>query len=235
VYGAFLFTAVVLALFIERGNTADEFIYWAKEEIPTVIWTPQGLSLENGLKTAVLINPVYGPIAVFDMDRTVVTNAAMGQLFFFVTSKKIVFRKMMGQLDERDVTKLTLPPQQRPPDQVRITGELIENFYQRGKVAFLLVAPAVIFLSSFVVLMLVTLGYAAVGLLFNRMRAHRLCYGAVFNLACFATGISLLLACLGVVCVTFFIPLPPLPAPLSFLISLIYMFAAITFTDTATS
>jgi hypothetical protein len=224
-YASFLITAVILAIFIERGHTSDEFMHWIKKEIPVVVWTPKGLSLENGQKTAVLTHPVYGPVAVLDMDRTDVTENEMGRLFFFVTSKKIFFRQMTGQLDARDVTQ-TILRSQALPKKVRFTGEFIEDYYRNGKRVFMLVTPAVVFLGSFAVLLILNLVYSAAGLLLNLMRTQRLGYGAIFSLACFSTGTVLPL--IGLV---YYFQLPGFLTPMSFLIALVYMLAAVTLTD----
>lgn len=222
-YASFLITVSLLAIFIERAHTSDAFMRWIKKEIPVVIWTPKGLSLENGQRTAVLIHPVYGPVALFDMDRTDVTEKEMGQLYFFVTSKKIFFQEITGQLSERDVTRTTFKSPAQLPAQVRFTGEMIEDYYQNGKRAVLLVTPAVVFLGSFALLLIVNSIYSAAGLLPNLLRTQKLNYGAIFNLACFSTGISLVLIGL-----TYFFQLPALLTPMSFLISLVYLLAAVT-------
>ncbi len=230
-YGSFLLTALVLAIFLERAHTSDEFMRWIRKEIPVIIWTPEGLSLENGQKTAALTHPIYGPIAVFDMDRTDMTENDMGQLFFFVTAKKIFFQEITGQIAARDVTQTTFKSQEQPRGPIRFTGEFIENYYQNGKRAFLLVTPFVVFPGSFLILLIVNLIYSAVGLLPNLMRTQRLNYGAIFNLACFSMGTSLTLIGITLIGLVFSFSLPAILTPLSFLISLIYMLAAVTLTE----
>ena len=229
-YGSLLLTALVMALFMNRAATSDEFIQWMKREVPVVLWTPKGLSLENGQKTVRLTHPILGPIAAFDMDRSDVTDEDMGQLFFFVTSKKIFFREITGRLDARDVTKTTFRTPMSLPSQVRITGQSIENLYRRGKRAFMIATPLVVFPIALIVLLIVNVIYSAVGLLLNLIRTQKLNSGAVFNLTCFATGTSLTLIGLKI-----FTPFPSLPLPIDFLISLIYLAAAILRTDNAHS
>lgn len=232
VYCSFLLTAFVLMIFASRLTISDAFIQWVKKEIPVLIWTPEGLSLEDHQQSARLDHPVYGPIAVFDMTRTSVSPQDMEQIYLFVTAKQIFFNKPVGPAEERDITSSGLRSQKRLPTRVRVTGELIEKFYRKGTLTFMIIAPAAIFPFSFLVFLAGNLLYSLAGLLLNLLRKNKLRYGAVFSLTCFATGTSLMLFCLQTLG-----PLQTLPWPtaMNFLLGLIYMAIAFTFTDSATA
>ncbi|MFH0984167.1 MAG: DUF1189 family protein [Candidatus Omnitrophota bacterium] len=235
-YGALIITGLVMAIFLERASTSDKFIRWVKENVPVVIWTPKGLSLENGQKIATLTHPTYGPIVTFDMDRESITKKDMGQLFLIVTSKRIVFRKMLGQLEDRDVTKLTPRTQQQPlPSKVRVTGELIENLYLRFKFTFLAATPITLFPIALIVLLFINGVFTLVGLLLNETRRQKLNFSGILNLACFSTGTSLTVTGLIMIGLLFSHPLPGLLTLISLLASLLYMIAAVIFVAKPTS
>ena len=133
----------------------------------------------------------------------------------------------------RDATKTTFKSHTHLPGQVRFTGEFIEDYYRNGKRIFMFATPIVVFLLSFFVLLIVNLIYSTIGLLLNLMRNRRLSYGSLFNLACFSTGISLTVIGLTLIGLVFSFSLPEILTPMSLLISLIYMLAAVTLTEKA--
>ena len=198
-YWSLLVTVFIMAVFLDRLSISDKFMAWVKNEAPVVIWTPEGLSLENGQKKAALTHPVYGPIAVFDMTRTTETAGDLGQLYILVTARKIFFNKPVGPAEERDITKAGVRPGQKLPSKVRVTGELIEKFYRRAKSACMAMAPFILFPGFFLIFMAGNLFYSLAGLLFNLTRKNRLGYGAVFNLMCFAAGVSLPPLCIRII------------------------------------
>ncbi len=222
---AVIATAVVASQLVPQG---DKFIKWAEKEMPVVIWTPEGVSLENGRQTAVLTHPTFGPIAIFDMKKTTVTEADMEKAYFFVTATKVFIKKGPGSIEERDITKAGIQTQKQLPPRVRITGELVGKLYQTVKNALMFATPIIVFVGAFFIFLIGNLLYSLVGLLFNLMRKSKLRYGAVFSLTCFATGVSLTLMWLKAMT-----PLRVMPWPISIsvVINLVYMFFAFKITD----
>ena len=97
-----IFTMMVLSAKIMPQ--VDAFANWVQKNMPVLVWTPEGLSIENGQTTAMLTHPKYGTIAIFDMTKTTVTAADMGKAYIFVTPQKIFFKSAPGQIGVRDVT-----------------------------------------------------------------------------------------------------------------------------------
>ena len=231
-YGLYLSVLlVVLAMTVVSVRVmpqADVLAAWVKTNMPELIWTPDGLSLENGQTTATLVHPQYGTIAAFDMTKTTVKEADMGQAFILVTSKKVFIKRSPGQIEERDITGGALRPEQQLPPRVRINGDVAMKMYQNLKGAMMVVVPLVTFGFSFVSFLVANLFYSLAGLLFNLMRQEKLRYGAVFNVTCFATTAAFVLT--GLMAVT---PLKAWHWPLSvsILINLVFMFFVFKITD----
>ncbi|MEI7751266.1 MAG: DUF1189 family protein [Candidatus Omnitrophota bacterium] len=232
VYCSFLAAIFLVMIFAQRLAISDAFFQWVKKESPVLIWTPEGLSFEDNRRTARLDHPVYGPIAVFDMDRAFASGRDLRSTYLFVTSKKIYFIHPYGQVEERDITKTGILPNKHLPQRVRVTGQAIETFYLTAKLAFLIGAPGVLFPAFFIMFLVGNLVYSLAGLLLNLLRKNRLRYGAIFSMTCFATGISIVLSGLQLLGPLASLPWPP---AMNFLLGLIYMCAAFTLTDNPTS
>ena len=219
---------VVLFLSIKVMPRADAFAGWVKKNMPVLVWTPDGLSLENGQSSATLVHPQYGPVAVFDMTKTTVTEADMGRAYFLVTSKKVYMRRAPGQLEERDITAAGMRSAQQLPPRVRINGDLAMNLFQNVKKAMAFMVPFMILILSFVFFLVMNLFYSLAGLLFNRMRSEKLGYGAIFNLTCFATTAFFTLTWIKAL-----IPFPAFTGAfgLNILINLAYLYFAFKITD----
>jgi hypothetical protein len=222
---AVIATAVVASQFLPQS---DKFMTWAEKEMPVIIWTPDGASLESGQDTATLTHPTYGPIAIFDMKKTEVKEADMGQAYLFMTATKVFIRRGPNSFEERDITQAGIQSKQQLPPKIRITGELVGKFYQTMKKALMFFIPIMVFAGIFLVFLIGNLLYSLAGLLFNAMRKNKLRYGAIFNLTCFATGVSLTLMWIKAVS-----PFRAMPWPfwVSLLINLAYMFFAFKVTD----
>ncbi len=228
-YLAGLSVALIMAIFSAKIiPQVDAVADWMKTNMPVLIWTPTGMSLENGQTTATLVHPRYGTIALFDMTKTVVTEADLGKAYIMVTAKKVFFKRGPGQIEERDVTGAMAPPGQQLPSKVRVTGEIAMKIYQNVKGAMMFMAPIVLFVLSCIFFLVMNLFYSLVGLLFNLMRKEKLGYGAIFNLACFATTAAFTLTWLKIL-----IPVGGLNLPfaVSILINLAYLFMAFKVTD----
>lgn len=219
---------VMIVLSLRVMPLADAFADWVKTNMPVLIWTPAGLSLENGQPTATLTHPQYGAIAVFDMTKTNATEAGMGKAYILVTAKKVFLKRAPGQIEERDITGAAVQSRQQLPPRVRITGEIAGKFYQNIKNAMGFVIPLLVLVILFMFFLVSNLFYSLAGLLFNLMRSEKLRYGAIFNLTCFATTAAFTLTWLRIL-----IPLKVLswPAALNILINLAFMFFAFKVTD----
>jgi len=142
---------------------ADAFVNWLKTNMPVLIWTPAGLSLENGQNTATLLHPQYGMIALFDMNKTAVTEADMGNVYFFVTSKKVFLRRAPGRIEERDITGSGIRSSQRLPPRVRIDGDVAVKMYRNIKRGMAIFVPFLILLISFIFFLVANLFYSLAG------------------------------------------------------------------------
>jgi len=207
---------------------ADAFVGWAKTNMPVLIWTPAGLSLENGQTTATLTHPQYGTIVLFDMTKTSATDVDMGKAYFLVTSKKVFIKRSPQLIEERDITGAGMRSGQQLPPRVRIDGDIVAKLYKNLKGAMTFVVPFFILVISFLFLLGANLFYSLAGLLLNLMRREKLGYGAIFNLTCFATSVAFTLAWLRALT-----PLQALAFPfsLNILVNLVFMFFAFKVTD----
>jgi hypothetical protein len=228
-YLAALSVVLVMVVFsVKVVPQADAFAGWVKTNLPVLIWTPAGLSLENGQSSATLLHPEYGMIAIFDMTKENVTEADMGNVYFFITAKKIFIRRAPGQIEERNITAAGVRSNQQLPPRVRINGDLAAKLYQNVKKTMLFIMPFMVLVASSVFFLVMNLVYSLVGILLNKMRAAKLGYGAIFNLTCFATTASFVLTW-----VRAFVPFRIFVGPflLNFLVTLIYLFVAMKITD----
>ncbi len=228
-YWSFLIALIVTIMVVSQlMPMSDKFVAWAQKEMPVVIWTPDGISLADGQEKAILNHPTYGPIAIFDMKKTSVTKEDMREVYVFVTSTKVFVKNGSGSIEERNITKTGLKAQRELPPKVRITGEWIGKFYQTAKRAFMLLFPFLVLAGSFFAFLIGNLLYSIAGLLLNLMRKSKLRYGAIFNLTCFATGVSLTLMLIKTLTP---LRMMPWPISISIIISLLYMFFAFRITD----
>ena len=219
---------VMLILSTRVMPQADAFVVWVKTNMPVLIWTPAGLSLENGQTTAALVHPQYGTIALFDMTKKSMANGEMDKTYIFVTGQKVFIKRAPGQIEERDITGAGMRSNQQLPPRIRLDGNIAMKLYQNLKGAMAFVVPLGVLVISFMFLLAANLFYSLAGLLFNLMRTEKLGYGAIFNLTCFATSAVFTLTWLRLLT-----PLQALtfPAVLNILINLIFMFFAFKVTD----
>lgn len=223
--------AVVLVMVLLGAKVMpvmDDLAGWIQKEMPVVIWTPAGLSLENGQTAATLKHPQYGTLAVLDLTKTDVTETDMNDAFFYVTATKVFIKRAPGQIESRDITGAGLQGGQQLPPKVRITGEIAGKLYQNIKATLAVVVPVVLYIFLFISILIANGLYSLIGLLFNKGRDQKLGYGAIFTLTCFATTASFMLPWIRIV-----LPVPALPWPFveSLLITLAYMFFAFKVID----
>jgi hypothetical protein len=214
-----LFMLLMLALVWPAIN---EFSNWTRNTMPVLIWTPSGLSLEDG-GAARWVHPVLGPIVNFDMSKTVVDEVDMGRAYFFVTSTKIFFKRGSEGVDNFDITAKGAQKKYLFPPKVRIAGETIVGLLNIAKGVALLATPLLVAILSFFFILIVNLIFSLIGLLLNKLRKEKLLFRSVFSLTCFATTASVVVAWVHIMT-----PLRRLPLPLGWmmLINLIYMFLA---------
>jgi hypothetical protein len=223
--------AGVLTLVLMLGivaPVADEFVSWTQKNMPVVIWTPEGLSLENGQTTALLVHPQYGPVVAFDMTKTSVTEADMQKVYFLVTATKVFIKRGPGEIEARDITKTGIQTTKQLPPKIRITGEVVGSLFKVVKNATFMIVPGAIMVLSFLISLIANLFYSLIGLLLNMMRKQKLHYGAIFSLTCFATTVAFTMTWLQIMT-----PIRRLPLPFGWMVlaTLIYMFVAFKITD----
>jgi len=223
--------ASVLIVVLMLGRVlpaANEFVSWAQKTMPVVIWTPEGISLENGQTTALLVHPEYGPIVAFDMTKTSASEADLNKAPLLVTSTKVFMKRAPGRIEERDITKAGFQTEKQLPPKVRITGAVVGGLFKVVRNSIFLIIPPLMMVLFFFFILIANLLYSLVGLLFNMMRKQKLGYGSIFSLTCFATTASFTLICFQVIT-----PLGRLPLPFGvlILINLVYMFVAFKITD----
>ncbi|MBU9889669.1 MAG: DUF1189 domain-containing protein [Candidatus Omnitrophica bacterium] len=221
---------VTVLLGVKVSPVMDSLAGWMQQNMPVVIWTPEGVSLENGQTTASLDHPEYGPLAKLDLTKTEVTEVDMGDVFFFVTAKRVFIKRGPGQIENRDITGAGFRTGQQLPPKVRITGEIVGKLYQNIKATMSVVVPVTLCIFLFISILIMNGLYSLIGLLFNRGRKQKFGYGTIFSMTCFATTAAFMLPWLRIV-----IPVPVLPWPIveSVLITLAYMFFAFKVTDQA--
>lgn len=150
-YCAGLVTLLVMIILTAKvAPSIDKIFVWLQKDMPVLVWTPEGLSMESNVpQPYTLTHPMFGPVAIFDMNKTTVTEAEMRSVPVLVTAKKIFLRRGPEQIEERDITQTGLQPQpnqQKLPNRVRITGELMGQFYNNFKRVLFAVIPFVFFL-----------------------------------------------------------------------------------------
>jgi hypothetical protein len=207
---------------------ADTFVNWARTNMPVMIWTPAGLSLENGKTSAVLEHPQYGTVAIFDMTKTTATEADMGKAYIFVTATKVFIQRSPGQIEEKSITAAGIRSRQQLPPRVRIDGAVVLKLYQNIKSMMALMLPFLALVLSFMFFLVANLFYSLAGLLFNLMREEKLGFGAIFNLTCFATTPTFTFSLLRALT-----PVRVLAWPffMNILINLVYLFLAFKITE----
>ena len=193
--------SVVLIMMVFSAKVMPQvnaFARWAQKNMPVLIWTPAGLSMENGQTTAMLTHPQYGTIAVFDMTKTVATAEDMNKTYIFVTPQKVFINRAPGQVEARDITGAGIKQGQQLPPRIRFTGDVVAKIYQNIKGTMVLLLPFLVLVFSFMFFLVTNLLYSLAGLLLNLARKEKLGYGAIFNLTCFATTAAFTLTCLRI-------------------------------------
>ncbi len=217
---------IMIVISFKAMPQVNAFADWTQNNMPVMIWTPAGLSLENGQTTAKLTHPQLGTIAVFDMTKTTVMPDDMDNTYLLVTAQKVFLKRAPGQIEERDITAAGMRSKQQLPPRVRIDGGVAKKLFQNIKNSMAFVVPFLLLPILFMFLLITNLFYSLAGLLFNLLRQNKLRYGAIFNLACF--GASAAFVPTWVLLMT---AARVLPLWAGLLINLGYMFFAFKVTD----
>lgn len=220
---------MMMFLSIKVMPEANAFVKWTQTNMPVLIWTPAGVSLESGKTVTELTHPKYGKIALFDMTKTTATAADLGTAYVLVTPKKIFIKRNQGQIEERDITGAGMRRGQQPPPRARIDGAILGKLYENLKKMMVFMGALSILILSFLLLLIVNLFYSLAGLLLNLLRNEKIGYGAILNLTCFATSAAFTITWLRALT-----PLGALhfPVAANILINLGFMFFAFKVTDT---
>ncbi|HNX68046.1 MAG TPA: DUF1189 family protein [Candidatus Omnitrophota bacterium] len=183
-----LLASVILG--VAMGPKIGGFAEWVEKNMPVIIWTPQGISLENGQPTYTMTHPTAGPLVVFNMAKETVTEADFGTAYLVVTSKKVFMKRGgPGQFEERDITAQGFRSKRQLPSRVRLDGNVAKKIYQNAKTSLFLMLPILLLIFSFIGTLIAVAAWSLVGLLLNLTRKNKLSYEAIFNLSCFASSV----------------------------------------------
>ena len=225
--------SVVLIMIVISAKVMPQvnaFADWVQNNLPVLVWTPAGLSLENGQTTAKLTHPQLGTIAVFDMTKRTVMPGDMDDTYLLVTATKVFMKRAPGQIEERDITVAGIRSKQQLPPKVRIDQTITGKLFQNIKSSMAFVLPFVLLPVLFMFLLVTNLFYSLAGLLFNMLRRSKLRYGAIFNLACFGAS-----AAFVPTWAVLLVASRALPVWAGVLINLGYLFFAFKITDKDTA
>ena len=181
-----LITVVILLLlfFFKIVPIMDQFVGWAKTQMPTITWTPTGISIDRP-SPYTMRHPQWGPLVTFDTAKTDVSIDAMSSVPVFVTSKKIFVKERAGEMRIYDLQQGMRERETKLKGQ-RLDAQTLDRFYVSLKP--ILLGSAVVFWIPFFFLwkLVSALFYSLFGLLFNNARQNKLPYAAVLNVSLFA-------------------------------------------------
>ncbi len=194
VYLSVIATLLMSVWLVRRGiPQMNSFLEWAKSQMPTLTWTPEGLVM-NAASPQTMVHPELGPLVIFDMNRTDVDLGTMQNVVMFVTSKKIFVRQGLNQIKAYDLTRISAKGGQgEAAGAVPINGETLQKFYDSVRPWFVVLGILFFFIFFLVWKFLAALLYSWVGLLINFLRRPRLNYSAILNVSFFAlTAVTLI-------------------------------------------
>jgi len=208
----------------------EDFVDWAKEEMPVLVWSTQGLQMETQQSPYVMVHPEYGPLVTFNMDLEEGGLEHMGEVPILVTSQQIYVNEGNGQLRVYDVVPDDVRNQELPQS-IRITGEAVENVYGNYKVPVIVLVVIASGIFMYLIKLLQGLLLSLLGLIINRSRKEALKYSQILNAAFFAGTAFFILEILSVL-----IPQAAVMANLlvNVLVTGLYLFLAIKKTEIAT-
>lgn len=182
------------AFFFRLNPVVNQAADWLREEMPSMVWTPDGLTM-NARSPYNLVHPSLGPIIVLDMTRETILPGDMGDNFIYVTSKSFYMKD--GESDLR-AYPLTVDEAQRKdltPEQMmqQIDGETVYNFIHKSKPTLFLLITIIFYACFFIWKLFQVLFISGIGYLINMTLRKPLPYEKIFLLGCFiVTVISLI-------------------------------------------
>jgi hypothetical protein len=233
-YLSALATLVMSFWFVRRAlPQVNEFVQWAKAEMPPLTWTPEGLTM-NAQSPYTMVHSEWGSLVTFDMTKVDISPDAMADVVLFVTSKKLFVKQGVNQVRAYDLTR-NAPPRagQAAPFAFNITPESLQGFFDSLKPWFILLWILIFFAFFFAWKLLAALFYSWLGLLINFLRRPKLNYGAIFNVSVFALTAATVIQ--GLQAFIPFLNRIPFGIGGSVLVTGIYLFLAIKMTEKASS
>jgi len=220
----------MLFLFVSRGiPQIDQFVQWAKAEMPSMTWTPDGLVM-NIQNPYTMVHPKLGPLVTFDANQVDVTTETIGEVVMFVTPGKLFVKRGIREVRVYDLTRqVAAAPDPNALMAVNITSESVQKFYDSLKPWLIFFVVLFFFPFFFLWKLIAALIYSWIGLLINFTRTPKLPYNAILNVSLFALTAATLIQWLRLM-----VPaLNRIPFGLvgSLLITCIYLFLAVKKTE----
>ncbi|MDP3921635.1 MAG: DUF1189 family protein [Candidatus Omnitrophota bacterium] len=229
VYLAAIATLIGWLFFSNRGiPELTRFIDWAKQEVPPLTWTPEGLVM-NAQSPYVMFHEEMGNVVTFDMTKFEVGLQDLADSLVFVTSTKIFVRQGTGDVRVYDLLQ---PEITRPPGELvlNIDADTIQKFYDALKPWLHVFFILIFFPAFFVWKVLEGLLYSLIGLLINTRRREKLPYGAILNVTFFALTPLTIVQGLGFMALPF-LDQQPVSSLLALVLISTYLFLAIRKTE----
>jgi len=217
--GSIILTFGLVSYILPKANP---YIEWIQQEMPPLVWTPQGLSMKTQSPYNLYHEP-SGFLITFDMTKTTISQEEMGNSKIFVTSQKI-FVKQENQTRIYDVTQTANPNVPQNMTMV-INDETVQNFYNMVKPWFVIVAVLFFFIFFFMWKVFAGLFYSIFGLIMNLLRAQKLSYSSILSLSYFSMTAATLVLFVRIL----LMPMVQIPfgVLLSMLLTCSYIFIAI--------
>ncbi len=230
IYLSVIATLLMSLWFVWQGiPQMNRFVEWAKSQMPSMTWTPEGLVM-NAQSPYTMVHPELGPLVIFDMNRIEVDSNGMQNVVMFVTSKKIFVKQGLNQIRAYDLTRTTPAAQAgETVGVIPINGESLQQFYDSMRPWFMVLGIVFFFFFFVVWKLLAALLYSWIGLLINFMRHPRLAYSAILNISFFALTAATLIQFLQMLIPALF--RIPFGFVGSLLVTGIYLFIAIKKTE----
>lgn len=164
----------------------DRFASWFQQEMPVIVWTPQGLSLERQEQPYTMVHPDFGPLITFDTTRAEIPSNEMGDVRIFITSKKAYVRQSINELRVYDLTQPTVGRQPLSEESVIITPHNVERGYKAAKPLLIFLVMIFTLPFFFIWKLIAAVFYSLIAALMNQFRIQRLNYSQLLNISLFA-------------------------------------------------
>lgn len=206
----------------------DEFAAWTQTQMPSLTWTPAGLTMDRPGPYAIT-HPEMGPLMLFDMEAKDVTVQSMGEMPILVTSTRIYTRRGEGELRTFDITQ-PAEGTEPAPQNFEINGDSVGLLYKTVKPWLLIIVIFGFGIFFYLWKIASALFYSLIGMIFNQMRKSKLDYATILNICFYAITASTLFQILQML-----IPLlgrVPFGLLGSFIVTSVYVFFAVKKTET---